>query len=71
MCNCAPAPQQFKTAHELPGWYAALRHHTPLSAWTVGPDLDALVACAATLAPGAAVLRDYVKSLKHSWSEAA
>lgn len=64
-------PEQFRTAHELPGWYDALADHTPASAWTRGPDLDAFDACCARLAPGPGVLRDYTKSLKRFWSEAA
>jgi hypothetical protein len=65
------AAAQYRRAHELPGWYAALRAVTPESRWTVGADLAAFDACCAALGAGAAVLRDYSKSLKHSWAEAA
>ncbi|GAA0601429.1 ATP-grasp domain-containing protein [Kribbella sandramycini] len=60
----------YRTAHELPGWYDGLRSVTPESAWTVGDDVGKLVAAARELS-GAAVLRDYVKSMKHYWGEAA
>lgn len=61
----------FRAAHELPGWYEALADVTPESVWTAGPDLDAFDAACRALGSGAAVLRDYTKSLKHSWDEAA
>jgi hypothetical protein len=65
------SPAQFRQAHELPGWYDALRAVTPESVRTIGADLDALVTAAAGLGSGPAVLRDYVKSMKHYWDEAA
>jgi hypothetical protein len=34
---------EYRAAHELPGWYEALRPVTPESAWTEGPDLTDLV----------------------------
>jgi hypothetical protein len=61
----------YRRAHELPGWYAALRGVTPDSAWTVSGDRDAFDACCERVGPGAAVLRDHVRSLKHAWFEAA
>jgi hypothetical protein len=61
----------YQRAHELPGWYAALASVTPESVWTVGDaQADFGVACA-ELGAGTAVLRDYVKSMKHYWDEAA
>jgi ATP-grasp domain-containing protein len=63
--------ENYRAAHELPSWYDALRDVTPESVWTVGDDLGAVVAAAAELGEGPAVLRDYVKSLKHYWDEAA
>jgi hypothetical protein len=61
---------EYRAAHELPGWYEALRPVTPESMWTDGPDLTDLVKAARGLGGGAGVLRDYVKSMKHYWSEA-
>jgi hypothetical protein len=62
---------QYRQAHELPGWYHALSPVTPASAWTEGDaEQDFLRACA-RLGPGPAVMRDYVKSMKNYWHEAA
>ncbi|WP_020386444.1 ATP-grasp domain-containing protein [Kribbella catacumbae] len=62
---------EYRAAHELPGWYEALRPLTPESAWTDGPDLAGLDAVCERLGGGPAVLRDHVKSMKHYWDEAA
>ncbi|XVV10565.1 ATP-grasp domain-containing protein [Actinoplanes sp. CA-131856] len=58
--------EHYRRAHELPGWYDALAPFTPESAWG---DFDE--ARAALGGHGAAVLRDYTKSMKHYWHEAA
>lgn len=63
--------EEYRVAHELPGWYEALRPLTPESAWTDGLDLPGLDALADHLGGGPAVLRDFVKSMKHYWDEAA
>ncbi|MBU2663639.1 ATP-grasp domain-containing protein [Actinoplanes bogorensis] len=39
--------------------------------WTIGDDRDAFDQARAALGEGAAVLRDYTKSMKHYWHEAA
>lgn len=62
---------EFRTAHELPGWYQPVAPLTPESAWTDGPDLAGLDEIADHLGGGPAVLRDHVKSMKHYWHEAA
>ncbi|MEH1130893.1 ATP-grasp domain-containing protein [Micromonospora sp. CPCC 206061] len=62
---------QFKQAHELPGWYAALAALTPTSVWTVGTGRGEFEMARARLGVGPAVLRDYSKSMKHYWDEAA
>ncbi|MET7423736.1 ATP-grasp domain-containing protein [Dactylosporangium sp. NPDC005555] len=62
---------QYRRAHELPGWYAALAAVTPPTTWTVGDDREAFERAACDLGPGPAVLRDYTKSMKHHWHEAA
>ncbi|GAA3212661.1 ATP-grasp domain-containing protein [Dactylosporangium siamense] len=61
---------QYRQAHELPGWYAALSDVTPPTRWTTGGDRDAFERAATALGPGPAVLRDYTKSMKHYWHEA-
>jgi hypothetical protein len=63
--------EQYRRGHELPGWYDALSAVTPASVWTVGTDRDAFDAARAELGAGPAVLRDYTKSMKHYWHEAA
>ncbi|MGI5176346.1 ATP-grasp domain-containing protein [Dactylosporangium sp. CA-152071] len=62
---------QYRQAHELPGWYAALADVTPRSVWTAGDEREAFERAAGDLGNGAAVLRDYTKSMKHHWHEAA
>jgi len=64
-------PAAYQQGHELPGWYAAVAEHTPATVWTTGDDHAGFAAACATLGPGAAVLRDYTKSMKHYWHEAA
>ncbi len=63
-------PEQYRRAHELPGWYATLAPVTPASVWTDGdarPDFER----ACRRIDGPAVLRDWTKSMKHHWHEAA
>ncbi|WP_199422500.1 ATP-grasp domain-containing protein [Actinotalea solisilvae] len=62
---------QYRTAHELPGWYNAFAEVTPESVWSDGPDLDAFEDACRRLGSGPAVLRDFTKSLKHHWDEAS
>ena len=67
--------RQYQAAHELPGWYPAFAEVTPRSVWLpsppgVAPDIDALAALVAPLGGGPAVVKDFVKSRKHEWSEA-
>ncbi|AGL18129.1 ATP-grasp domain-containing protein [Actinoplanes sp. N902-109] len=63
--------QQYRRAHELPGWYAGLSAFTPPSLWTTGTDRAGFDAVRTALGSGPAVLRDYTKSMKHHWHEAA
>lgn len=63
--------EQYQRAHELPGWYDALRPVTPRTEWSEGDTREAFNAARIALGTGAAVLRDYTKSAKHHWHEAA
>ncbi len=63
--------ESYRRAHELPGWYAAATEVTPETVWTTGDGRDDFTAACASLGSGAAVLRDYTKSMKHHWHEAA
>ncbi len=62
---------QYRRAHELPGWYAALAPVTPPSVWTTGAERADFDRARVALGAGPAVLRDYSKSMKHHWDEAA
>lgn len=63
--------EQYRRAHELPGWYAALAALTPASVWTRGVKRADFDRARVKLGTGPAVLRDYTKSMKHYWHEAA
>lgn len=63
--------EQYRRGHELPGWYAALSAFTPESVCTAGTGRAAFEAARRELGAGPAVLRDYTKSMKHYWHEAA
>jgi hypothetical protein len=62
---------EYRRAHELPGWYAAVAGYTPELVWTVGDGREAFRRACAELGGGPAVLRDFTKSMKHYWHEAA
>ncbi|WP_431906885.1 ATP-grasp domain-containing protein [Micromonospora carbonacea] len=63
--------EQYRRAHELPGWYPSLAPVTPTSTWSTGADRTAFDQARTRLGTGPAVLRDYTKSMKHHWNEAA
>ncbi|MEU2453002.1 ATP-grasp domain-containing protein [Streptomyces sp. NPDC012765] len=74
-CELSVPPQAYRRAHELPGWYETFAGLTPVSGWLptaqgAAPDQEGLAVLAAGLPPGAAVVKDYVKSRKHEWDEA-
>jgi hypothetical protein len=61
----------YKRVHELPGWFAAFASFTPASVWTKSASVEEFDNRCRELGTGSAVLRDYVKSMKHYWTEAA
>jgi len=68
-------PEQYRTAHELPGWYPSFTEVTPASVWSDGVagqvlEDHALASLAGGLRPGPGIVKDYVKSRKHEWDEA-
>ncbi|MEH0970684.1 ATP-grasp domain-containing protein [Micromonospora sp. CPCC 205546] len=63
--------EQYRRAHELPGWYPGLAELTPRSAWTAGAQRAEFDRARRALGGGPAVLRDFTKSMKHHWHEAA
>lgn len=69
------APEQYRAAHELPGWYPTFVDVTPASVWRPtepGENLAAaeLALLAEPLLPGSGIVKDYVKSRKHEWEQA-
>jgi hypothetical protein len=71
-CRLLTDADDYRRAHELPGWYAHFRPHTPASVWTAATTaLDAwLETAAAELDAKAAIVKDFVKSRKHEWDTA-
>lgn len=63
--------EQYRRAHELPGWYPTLAAVTPRSTWTTTAARADFDRARAALGTGPAVVRDHVKSMKHHWAEAA
>lgn len=68
-------PEQYRSAHELPGWYAAFADLTPPGGWLPAapgevPETGRLEALAGRLPPGPGIVKDYVKSRKHEWDQA-
>lgn len=65
------SPLKYQAAHEFPGWYEIFRDFTPASVYfsTLSvPNVAGL--WKRVLPPGAGVVKDYVKSLKHHWDTA-
>ncbi|NUR72156.1 MAG: ATP-grasp domain-containing protein [Hamadaea sp.] len=68
-------PDDYRTAHELPGWYATFESVTPQSVWLPRvpldpPSRDEVAELVRPLGDGPAIVKDYVKSRKHEWAEA-
>ncbi|WP_345718636.1 ATP-grasp domain-containing protein [Kineosporia mesophila] len=63
--------EQFRAAHELPGWYPSLREVTPVTEWSTDDGRAGFDRARLALGAGPAVLRDWTKSMKHYWAEAA
>lgn len=69
---------QYRSAHELPGWYTRFQDVTPHSAWFAHdpdqplPDAELTTLADTLIAAGAtgAIVKDYVKSAKHRWDTA-
>ena len=63
------APEQYRSAHELPGWYDAFAALTPASRWIPLQDgqvpSEALLRAAGELPNGPGMVKDFVKSRKH------
>lgn len=69
------APDDYRRAHELPGWFPVFEPVTPDSVWLPcepgePPAVEALAEVAASLPRGPGIVKDFVKSRKHEWEEA-
>ena len=62
-------PEDYRRAHEFPGWYSAFAAVTPPGEWIPVPD-DLPAALQALSLGGRAIVKDFVKSRKHEWDEA-
>lgn len=67
--DLATSPEQYRAAHELPGWYAGFAALTPATRWiplrpNQIPAVEALAAVAGKLPSGPVMVKDYVKSRK-------
>ncbi|MQY02790.1 ATP-grasp domain-containing protein [Actinomadura macrotermitis] len=66
-------PDDYRRAHELPGWHDTFAGLTPHSVWRPlepGQDPGDLGELVRPLRDGPGVVKDYVKSRKHEWDEA-
>lgn len=64
-------PLKYQTAHEFPGWYEIFREFTPASVYFSTLSVSTIPGLwGKVLPPGAGVVKDYVKSLKHHWDTA-
>lgn len=69
------SPDDYRRAHELPGWYEVFAAVTPRSVWRGAgpgqpPSTEDIAALVAPLGTGAGIVKDFVKSRKHEWYEA-
>lgn len=63
-------PEQYTEAHYLPDSYKHIAEFTPESRWIAGADLDEAWTLYQYFRNAPALIKDYVKSAKHKWSEA-
>jgi hypothetical protein len=66
-------PEQYRTCHYLPESYRFIEGKTPLSVWVPirgDADFESIASAVATFGDRPIVVKDYVKSQKHYWSEA-
>jgi hypothetical protein len=63
-------PEAYAEAHYLPLFYRHLDGHTPRSAWIEGDDPEAAWQLYGQFAAADALIKDWVKSAKHRWTEA-
>jgi hypothetical protein len=69
------SPDDYRRAHELPGWYDVFAGVTPRSVWCPAepghlPSTEDIAKLVAPLGAGPGIVKDFVKSRKHEWDEA-
>jgi hypothetical protein len=67
------SPEAYRTCHYLPDSYPFIEGHTPRSVWLPvqgTADFEAIQRALATFQHAHIVVKDYVKSQKHYWTEA-
>jgi hypothetical protein len=69
------SPEDYRRAHELPGWYDVFAMVTPRSVWCTAepgcpPSPQDIAKLVAPLGTGPGIVKDFVKSRKHEWDEA-
>ncbi|MEU0128420.1 MULTISPECIES: ATP-grasp domain-containing protein [unclassified Streptomyces] len=75
-CSLLTDAVAYRTAHELPGWYALFTELTPASVWLPMTSGNATRGhapwsrLARPLGSGPGIVKDFVKSRKHEWHEA-
>ena len=66
-------PAAYRHCHYLPESYAVIEPHTPKSVWLrtkASPSMDAIMDLLRPVGSSPVVVKDFVKSRKHEWSEA-
>jgi hypothetical protein len=68
-------PEAYRAGHYLPDGYASIEGQTPRSVWLPVPvpeevDFERIRAALAPFGDGPLIVKDYVKSQKHYWTEA-
>lgn len=66
-------PHAYQYCHYLPDSYDAIAQHTPSTVWLALPeclDMERVVQKLARFGDNPLILKDYVKSRKHEWTEA-
>ena len=63
-------PEAYAQAHYLPEVLPLIAEESPATVWMEGTDLEQAWEITRTLARGAMIVKDFVKSAKHRWEEA-
>jgi len=64
-------PEQYRHSHHLPENYQIIKEHTPRTIFLQGDlRIDRIMETLATLGDGPVIVKDFVKSRKHEWTEA-